>query len=134
MHSYVICTLEIFSYNSIRDCVCLQHFHEVAYTALMADDLLDAINVFLDDSIVLPPGDWDENLLLPVMHQRNEMRKRKGWTVYLSLPLSPSSPPSLCLSLLPFLTLSLSLPLSPSTPSSLCLSFSSSLSCTRGTR
>ena len=32
---------------------------------------------FLDDSIVLPPGDWDENLLLPVMHQRNEKRKRK---------------------------------------------------------
>jgi hypothetical protein len=54
-----------------------KHFHEVAYTALMADDLLDAIDVFLDDSIVLPPGDWDENLLLPVMHQRNEMRKRK---------------------------------------------------------
>ena len=44
----------------------------------MADDLLDAIDEFLDDSIVLPPGDWDENLLLPVMHQRNEMRKRKG--------------------------------------------------------
>ena len=57
----------------------LQHFHEVAYTALMGDDLLDAIDVFLDDSIVLPPGDWDENLLLPVMHERNEMRKRKGW-------------------------------------------------------
>ena len=55
-----------------------QHFHEVAYSALMADDLLDAIDVFLDDSIVLPPGDWDENLLLPVMQQRNEMRKRKG--------------------------------------------------------
>ena len=55
-----------------------QHFHEVAYSALMSDDLLDAIDEFLDDSIVLPPGDWDENLLLPVMHQRNEMRKRKG--------------------------------------------------------
>ena len=54
-----------------------QHFHEVAYSALMSDDLLDGIDEFLDDSIVLPPGDWDENLLLPVMHQRNEMRKRK---------------------------------------------------------
>ena len=44
----------------------------------MSDDLLDAIDEFLDDSIVLPPGDWDENLLLPVMHQRNEKRKMKG--------------------------------------------------------
>ena len=43
----------------------------------MSDDLLDGIDEFLDDSIVLPPGDWDENLLLPVMHQRNEIRKRK---------------------------------------------------------
>lgn len=55
-----------------------QHFHEAAYSALMSDDLLDAIDEFLDDSIVLPPGDWDENLLLPMMHQRNDMRKRKG--------------------------------------------------------
>lgn len=38
---------------------------------------MDAIDEFLDDSIVLPPGDWDENLLLPVMHERNEKRKRK---------------------------------------------------------
>jgi anion exchange protein len=50
----------------------------MAYSALMADDLLDGIDSFLDDSIVLPPGDWDENLLLPVMHERNEMRKRKA--------------------------------------------------------
>ena len=67
-----------------------QHFHEVAYSALMADDLLDAIDVFLDDSIVLPPGDWDENLLLPVMHQRNEMRKRKGPFHFASLVFSRS--------------------------------------------
>ena len=41
------------------------------------DDLLDAIDEFLDDSIVLPPGDWDQDLLLPVMHQRNELQRRK---------------------------------------------------------
>ena len=48
----------------------------------MSDDLLDALDEFLDDSIVLPPGDWDENLLLPVMHEREERRKRKGESVY----------------------------------------------------
>ncbi len=32
---------------------------------------------FLDDSLVLPPGDWDEDLLLPVMYERNQLRRRK---------------------------------------------------------
>ena len=54
-----------------------QRFHEVAYSALSKDDLLDAIDKFLDDSIVLPPGDWDEKLLLPTMQQRNQLRRRK---------------------------------------------------------
>ncbi len=40
--------------------------------------MLDGIDEFLDDSIVLPPGDWDQDLLLPIMHERNELRKRKG--------------------------------------------------------
>ena len=33
---------------------------------------------FLDDSIVLPPGDWGEDLLLPAMQERNVARRRKG--------------------------------------------------------
>ncbi len=40
--------------------------------------MLDGMDEFLDDSIVLPPGDWDQDLLLPVMHERNELRRRKG--------------------------------------------------------
>ena len=41
-------------------------------------DLMDGIDEFLDGSLVLPPGDWDQNLLLPIMHERNELRRRKG--------------------------------------------------------
>ena len=39
---------------------------------------MDAIDQFLDDSIVLPPGDWDQDLILPLMHERNEKKLKKG--------------------------------------------------------
>ena len=38
--------------------------------------LLNAINDFLDDSVVLPPGDWDSKNLLSVS-EIQEMRKRR---------------------------------------------------------
>ena len=53
-------------------------FHETAYSALCQDDIMDAIDNFLDDSIVLPPGDWDQDLLVPIMQERNQLRRRKG--------------------------------------------------------
>ena len=53
-------------------------FHDTAYSAVCEDDIMDAIDNFLDDSIVLPPGDWDQDLLLPVMQERNKLRRRKG--------------------------------------------------------
>lgn len=53
-------------------------FHDTAYSAVCEDDIMDAIDNFLDDSIVLPPGDWDQELLLPVMQERNKLRRRKG--------------------------------------------------------
>ena len=56
----------------------LQMFHDTAYSAVCEDDIMDAIDNFLDDSIVLPPGDWDQELLLPVMQERNKLRRRKG--------------------------------------------------------
>ncbi len=55
-------------------------FHDVAYTADEKQDLLGAINEFLDDSIVLPPGNWDKDTLLPIMdmqRKRQQARKRK---------------------------------------------------------
>lgn len=42
-----------------------QEFHKSAYKATERKDLLSAINEFLDCSIVLPPGDWERQALLP---------------------------------------------------------------------
>ncbi|RUS76859.1 hypothetical protein EGW08_015392, partial [Elysia chlorotica] len=52
-----------------------QAFHEVAYKAESREDLLRAINTFLDDSIVLPPGDWDHRTLLPITHMARKRAK-----------------------------------------------------------
>lgn len=50
----------------------------MAYMSSAKEELMDAIDMFLGDSIVLPPGDWDQDLILPLMHERNELKKRKG--------------------------------------------------------
>ena len=41
---------------------------------------MHAINEFLNESIVLPPGDWDQKTLLPVMdmaRKRAKTRRKK---------------------------------------------------------
>ena len=77
--SSVVCFIHVHTHTHTHTfSLSLKRFHEVAYSAVMDYDLLDAIDEFLDDSIVLPPGDWDQNLLLPIMHERNELRRRKG--------------------------------------------------------
>ncbi|ODN05154.1 Anion exchange protein 3 [Orchesella cincta] len=43
-----------------------KHFYELAMLAKSRKNLLTGINEFLDDSIVLPPGDWDNHDLLPL--------------------------------------------------------------------
>ncbi|XP_065656522.1 band 3 anion transport protein isoform X3 [Hydra vulgaris] len=61
-------------------------FHDLIYTAKNRDDILDAMNSFLDDSVVLAPGDWDRHLLLPLLQaeitekkqQRIKLMKEKG--------------------------------------------------------
>ena len=55
----------------------LQTFHNIAYQADSRQDLLDAINDYLDDSIVLPPGNWDKKTLLPVMEMARKKALRK---------------------------------------------------------
>ncbi|CAF4006607.1 unnamed protein product [Rotaria sp. Silwood2] len=42
-------------------------FRETAYQAMDRRDLLNGVNDFLSDSIVLPPGDFDKELLLPII-------------------------------------------------------------------
>ncbi|XP_053623673.1 anion exchange protein 3 isoform X2 [Plodia interpunctella] len=54
-------------------------FHGIAYKADDRRELLSAINEFLDDSIVLPPGDWERQALLPFeeLRAKSEMIRRR---------------------------------------------------------
>ena len=52
-------------------------FHDLAYSAKSRDDILAAINSFLDDSIVLAPGDWDRHLLLPLLQAEISEKRRE---------------------------------------------------------
>lgn len=73
--------------------VILQCFHEAAYLADDRQDLLNAINSFLDCSIVLPPSELGgEELLRSVAHfQREMLRKREEQEISL-LTKEPKSP------------------------------------------
>ncbi|CAF0993071.1 unnamed protein product [Adineta ricciae] len=56
-------------------------FRAVAYQAMDRRDLLGGINDFLTDTIVLPPGDFDKELLLPVIEtakMKNNNAKRRS--------------------------------------------------------
>ncbi|XP_071822453.1 band 3 anion transport protein-like isoform X3 [Apostichopus japonicus] len=51
-------------------------FRDSAYTARDKDDILTGINGFLNDTMVLPPGEWDRDLLLPITRiQKKENEK-----------------------------------------------------------
>ncbi|GJQ79533.1 hypothetical protein Trydic_g16380 [Trypoxylus dichotomus] len=66
--------------RSISTLMANPQFHSLAYSADNRKVLLSAINEFLDDSIVLPPGDWDHKELLPIeeLKAKSEaIRKRK---------------------------------------------------------
>ena len=73
-----------------------QAFHDIAYRADSREDLLSAINGFLDDTVVLPPGEWDRNVLLPILiEQSRAMARRrkmaKAGEIVVSLIISTSS-------------------------------------------
>ncbi|XP_067931352.1 band 3 anion transport protein-like isoform X2 [Watersipora subatra] len=54
-----------------------KNFRDAVYTAREKDTILTAMNAFLDDSIVLPPGDFDRKTLLPIMHMARKSLKAK---------------------------------------------------------
>lgn len=54
-----------------------QAFHDVAYRADSREDLLSAINGFLDDTVVLPPGEWDRNVLTPILIAQSKAMARR---------------------------------------------------------
>ncbi|XP_019699364.2 band 3 anion transport protein isoform X2 [Harpegnathos saltator] len=67
--------------RSISTLMANTSFHKVAYKATERRELLSAINEFLDDSIVLPPGDWERQALLPfdeLKAKSEAIRKRKA--------------------------------------------------------
>jgi len=47
------------------------------YGARDRQTILTAMNAFLDESIVLPPGDFDKQTLLPIMHMARKKLKEK---------------------------------------------------------
>lgn len=55
-----------------------QHFNDLVYQADNRHDVLNAINEFLEDSLVLPPGNWDEKTLLPILNLAKEKTKARG--------------------------------------------------------
>ena len=61
--------------RSIATLMSNPHFHNIAYKADDRRDLLSAINDFLDDSIVLPPGNWQRDDLLPF----DEIKAKSEW-------------------------------------------------------
>lgn len=66
--------------RSISTLMANHQFHRIAYKAEDRKILLSAINEFLDDSIVLPPGDWERQNLLQfdeLKAKSNAIRKRK---------------------------------------------------------
>ncbi|XP_048578952.1 band 3 anion transport protein isoform X2 [Nematostella vectensis] len=64
--------------RSIATLMSDQVFHDLAYYSESREDILMAINEFLDDTVVLPPGEWDKQLLIPVLlSQSKTMAKRR---------------------------------------------------------
>lgn len=65
--------------RSISTLMANHQFHNIAYEADNRKALLSAINEFLDDSIVLPPGDWERQALLPIeeIKAKSEAIKRR---------------------------------------------------------
>ncbi|XP_073975521.1 anion exchange protein Ae2 isoform X4 [Rhodnius prolixus] len=70
--------------RSISTLMSNPEFHRIAYKALARKELLSAINEFLDCSIVLPPGDWERQALLPFreLKAKNEAIRRRQSKVH----------------------------------------------------
>lgn len=61
--------------RSIATLMSNDSFHRIAYRADDRQELLSAINEFLDDSIVLPPGNWQNEDVLPF----EELKAKSEW-------------------------------------------------------
>uniref|UniRef100_A0A8C5CLL4 Anion exchange protein n=1 Tax=Gadus morhua TaxID=8049 RepID=A0A8C5CLL4_GADMO len=70
--------------------VLLQKFHEAAYMADDRQDLLTAINCFLDSSVVLPPSEMEgDDMLPPVLPDKLSSLQNDPLPVYPPVPRRP---------------------------------------------
>jgi len=53
----------------------------------MTTELLNSINNFLDETVVLPPGDWDRKNLLS-MSEIHELKRKKRLRIQVSISLT----------------------------------------------
>merc|ERR1719397_24813 len=67
-------------------------FAMVAYNVEEKHEMLNAINNFLDDSVVLPPGDWDRKHILPINEIMEMKQRRKERKCELSPQVSSAQP------------------------------------------
>ncbi|KAG1669652.1 Anion exchange protein 2 [Nymphon striatum] len=75
--------------------ICCKTFHQIAYKASERKELLSGINQFLDESIVLPPGDWKKKSLLPVLdiqRKNAEIQRRKSVASQLCVVQNQNTP------------------------------------------
>ena len=56
-----------------------QNFNEAAYGADKMKDLLTAMNKFIGETMVLPAGNWNKELLMPVLRKQKQLRKEAGY-------------------------------------------------------
>ncbi|XP_076345016.1 band 3 anion transport protein-like isoform X2 [Tachypleus tridentatus] len=61
--------------RSISTLMSNKYFHEVAYVAEEKNEFLSAVNYFLTNSIVLPPGDWKRSSLLSLEEIKRRNKK-----------------------------------------------------------
>ena len=65
--------------NVSNEFLFLQSFHNECYKIQGKRELLSAMNDFLDESVVLPPGDWDSKNLISlseIQSLRDAKKKR----------------------------------------------------------
>lgn len=61
----------------------LKVFHDIAYKAKDRQDLLAGIDEFLDEVIVLPPGEWDPTIRIEPPKSLPSSDKRSGFDICL---------------------------------------------------
>lgn len=65
-------------FNALSLSISVQVFHDIAYKAKDRQDLLAGIDEFLDEVIVLPPGEWDPTIRIEPPKSLPSSDKRSG--------------------------------------------------------